>query len=455
MKNIIYLLRLEVNGIKNIEKPIELRFYKKTIENDFDPENYRIKAIYGENGSGKTAIILAVRILQNILLDSNYLFGTEMQKNLVESVNKFTKKGFIECEFIYENTDEYCICKYHLDFAINNDHRFYIVGETFEAKKGNYTKNKYTTVFQTQYGELKKIGNGKNMEYYKRITQNLLEQRSFLSFVFKEKDFNIDIIIKDNSFIFLLALLVFAASINVYLDEEDNHLNYFIKKRIDELDDKDTTNEQIEIIREANKQILNSYFDTNLIEKERFAYYEKYVRKMFLFLKIFKPDLKAIEIEKKEAPDYYKCDLIMIYTHYRINQELESRGIRKLIRLFDYFVNASRGMITFIDELDSNINDIYLDKLIEYFMYYGKGQLCFTSHNLSPMKVLNDNKCSISFISGINTVHSWVKNGNESPENAYRNGFIEDSPFNVDATDFIGILGGTNEQTDSDVRGNE
>ena len=138
MKNIIYLLRLEVNGIKNIEKPIELRFYKKTIENDFDPENYRIKAIYGENGSGKTAIILAVRILQNILLDSNYLFGTEMQKNLVESVNKFTKKGFIECEFIYGNTDEYCICKYHLDFAINNDHRFYIVGETFEAKKGNY-----------------------------------------------------------------------------------------------------------------------------------------------------------------------------------------------------------------------------------------------------------------------------------------------------------------------------
>ena len=95
----------------------------------------------------------------------------------------------------------------------------------------------------------------------------------------------------------------------------------------------------------------------------------------------------------------------------------------------------------FIDELDSNINDVYLDKLIEYFVCYGKGQLCFTAHNLSPMTVLKSNRNAISFISSINTVHTWTSNGNYTPENAYRNGFIEDSPFNVDATDFLGILG--------------
>ena len=71
-------------------------------------------------------------------------------------------------------------------------------------------------------------------------------------------------------------------------------------------------------------------------------------------------------------PDYYKCDLIMVYDHYRINQELESRGIKKRIRLFRYLDGASRGKITFIDELDSNINDVYLDKLIEFFMYYSE-----------------------------------------------------------------------------------
>ena len=48
MKPLFYLLSLKISGIKNIEVPIELNFYKKTINNsDFDPEKYRIKAIYG------------------------------------------------------------------------------------------------------------------------------------------------------------------------------------------------------------------------------------------------------------------------------------------------------------------------------------------------------------------------------------------------------------------------
>ena len=73
-----------------------------------------------------------------------------------------------------------------------------------------------------------------------------------------------------------------------------------------------------------------------------------------------------------------------------------------MMDLFYYLEDACMGMITFIDELDSNINDVYLDKIIEYFILYGKGQLCFTSHNLSPMSVLKKNKNAITFISSVN-----------------------------------------------------
>lgn len=455
MNKLLYLLRLEVNGIKNIETPMELTFYRKTIENDFDPSQYRVKAIFGENGSGKTAIILAVKILKSLLTYENYLFDSETQKILIETVNKHKKAGYIECDFILGVKDNYHICNYHVDFAVKEERRFYIVGERFRVKNGNYSKNNYRTFFETHNGELIELGNGKNIEHCRKITQNLLEQRSLLSWMSDERFFNSDILKKDKSHIHILYLLIFAASLNVYLDEEDNHQNYFLKKSMEEFDKEDYSDGTIAYIRHANEQILNSFFDTNYVHKNSFSQFQKYVKKMHSFIRIFKTDLKDIEIEKKEMPDYYICDLIMVYDHYRINQELESKGIKKLIRLFDCLDAASRGTITFIDELDSNINDVYLDKLIEFFMYYSEGQLCFTSHNLSPMNILNNNKCSISFISAINTVHTWTRNGNESPENAYRNGFIEDSPFNVDATDFIGILGGTNEKTDSDVRGNE
>ena len=106
MNNNFYVLSLEVSGIKNIEKPIEVRFYKGTIVNDFNPDKYRVKAIYGENGSGKTAIISAVKILQNILIDSNYLSDSLTQKNLVELINKKTHSGHIQIEFYSKYNQE-------------------------------------------------------------------------------------------------------------------------------------------------------------------------------------------------------------------------------------------------------------------------------------------------------------------------------------------------------------
>ena len=166
---------------------------------------------------------------------------------------------------------------------------------------------------------------------------------------------------------------------------------------------------------------------------------------MCAFVQIFKPELCDIAIEKKDYDQFYKYNLRMIYKDYTLDQEFESRGIKKIMELFKYLDMSADGQITFIDELDANINDVYLDNLIEYFIIYGNGQLCFTAHNLSPMSLLKRNKESINFISSINTVHTWANNGNQTPARAYRNGFIEDSPFNVDASDFLGILGGDDE----------
>ena len=98
------------------------------------------------------------------------------------------------------------------------------------------------------------------------------------------------------------------------------------------------------------------------------------------------------------------------------------------------------GKIVFIDELDSNLHDVYLCALLEYLMEYGKGQLCFTTHNIGPMDILKKNKKSIDFLSSNHKVYSWTVNGHYSPAKMYREGMIEGSPFNVDSIDFIGIF---------------
>ena len=73
MKDGYYLLSYKVNGIKNIDKDVKLEFYKKTIDKEFDPKEYNVKAIYGENGTGKSAIITSVKVLKNLMLNRYYL----------------------------------------------------------------------------------------------------------------------------------------------------------------------------------------------------------------------------------------------------------------------------------------------------------------------------------------------------------------------------------------------
>ena len=333
---------------------------------------------------------------------------------------------------------------YKVDFAVKNDERLYITAERLECKNGRYSKNAYSPVFVTKDGSLIDYADKSAYAFFKEKTMNLLDKQTFSSSLLELADINEDYR-KNDAFIYQMLLLIFAASLYVSLDEADNHINYAIRERIREMDEDNLKSHGIDLIYQINNKVLSANCNEHMIRKEYFGRYEKKIDRLFDFIKIFKPELKKIEIEKKDYDKCYQCNLKMVYEDYTLDKEFESRGIKKLMDLFNFLDAASTGYIVFIDELDSSINDVYLDKLIEYFVYYGKGQLCFTAHNISPMTVLKGNKNSINFISSINTVHVWANSGNSSPENAYKNGFIEDSPFNVDASDFLGILGESDE----------
>ena len=110
--------------------------------------------------------------------------------------------------------------------------------------------------------------------------------------------------------------------------------------------------------------------------------------------------------------------------------------------MYKAFCHVENGNVVFIDELDANIHDVYLCKLLEYFIQFGKGQLCFTTHNLGPMEVLESSKKSIDFLSRDCTIVPWIKNGNYSVKALYSKGMIEKSPFNLESFSFLGMFEG-------------
>ena len=448
MKRLFYLLNLQVSGIKNIEHALVFDFYKKTINNNFSPEDYKLKAIYGENGSGKTGIVAGVNLIKRLILNNNYLSDNATQKYLFELVNKKTKHGSVEIEFYTRVGNENVILRYCIEFGIRDDYRFYLISERLDSKNGNYSKNQYENVFYVNNGELIKLNAGnEEFEFFKKASLNLLEQQTFVASFHSIKNL-FPTKSMAGCYSDILLLVLFSLNLNTYLDETDDHTSYFLQEELKNYGkDKLNIQKEFELFQTIKNKILAINANERNVLKSMFTEYEKYVNRLLLFVKIFKPDLCDIEIDRKDYNEsFYQCNLKMVYKDYKLDLEFESRGIKKIVQIFNYLDAASSGEIVFIDELDSNINDVYLDKLIEYFAIYGKGQLCFTAHNLSPMSVLKKYKNSICFISSVNTVHSWAKHGNQNPENAYRNGFIEDSPFNVDSSDFLGILGeGTDE----------
>ncbi len=444
MENKIYLLSISVSGIKNIKDEVCLNFYKKNIDKNFNPEKYRIKAIYGENGSGKSALITAVKIFQDVIFSDNYLNESKTQIFLDEIINKQTCLFRFSCEFLLDEDAIKTIYKYSIHIGRGKSGLFEILYEDFQMKNGNYPNNTYKTIYKCENGRLIYVNcNGTAKDNLEKRTTNLLSTHAFIYLYIinlDEESLFEKSLLDSELFIHLIAFIIFLLLLTVYLGEEDQHNLYFLHKRFRENDSSQQTIINEFLDQEIHKDIFPN-INEKMINKEYFEAYKAKVERLTQFIKIFKPNLISIDIDAKEHRDQYACELNLNYGDYVINKEFESTGIKKLIGLFDCFVSASEGGIVFVDEMDSNLNDIYLCKLIEYFMYYGKGQLCFTTHNLDPMSILKKNRNSIDFLSSDNHLVSWTSRGNATPENCYKNGMIEDSPFNVEATDFVGILG--------------
>ena len=444
----IYLVNYRVKGIKTLEEEVSLSFYKKTITMPLDTKEYNIKGIYGINGSGKSGIVASADILRNLLLDDGYLNNPMVQKNLDAIINKKSKELFIGADFLAEYKEKTYLYRYEILLKKTVTDKYAISSEKLSYRLATSKKDDFNSLIEVKNGIIDYI-DIKNDEELKNTfiqhTLNLLSM-SAVSSVFLDKMYPYEEQI--NNIISLdgvLLLINLGIRMKVYMDQSDNHIDYLLKNMLMYTMESDKDDTYIDSLRKGALRLNRSSIDTisggtDLIAKPIYTRYEKKVKRLKEFIKIFKPDLTDISIDRKEDGDNYVCNLNMVYGDYVVHTEFESTGVKKLIRLFDFLQNMVQGGIVFIDEFDSNLHDVYLCALLEYLMEYGKGQLCFTTHNVGPMDVLKRNKKSIDFLSIDHKIYPWTTNGNYSPSKLYRNGMIEGSPFNVDSIDFIGIF---------------
>lgn len=435
----IFINKLVVNGAKNIDKPIELFFSNKTIKSDIDFSNSNVKAIYGPNGSGKSAIMAAMYIYKRVLDDVNGINDSFFSHFIYETINKEFELLSIEVIFTLINDKIRCY-KHKIEFGLI-DEIVVIKREEISILKDKTIKDEnFKNLILIENGQIKYLKSENNDNLFSeplyRLSLNLLDKNSIVSMIYRLLFNNLKYI-GDKEVIKSLSDIVYLShNLIVELNKEDIHLEYISNQ----IRDKNKSFKSLKEVKSNDYLINLSTINRDVVKKYYFSKYEDNIRKLEEFIKIFKPDLDKIVIDKKDDDDKYYCDKIFIYGKKRINVEFESTGIKKLVRLYSALKSCANGRIVFIDEMDANLHDVYFTKLIEFFKNDSKGQLCFTTHNLEPIDILKDKAHSLDFISNDSRVCSWIKDGNRSPMNKYVNGLIPYSPFNIESFDFDLLL---------------
>ena len=438
-----YLLQTKINGIKSIKKEITIEYYNNTVDKELDIMNNHVKAIYGPNGAGKTGIVYAMEIYKNINIVKSYLPIVNANASLRSLINE-NNELFIENIFACVDSDDKVEDIYKHRIVLKDINGSFEISNEFLGKlSGNKINldNKYKTIYEIKDGEIISLISGiKNESLLRSKTQNLLKYNSFITTLLDTK--YIDIIDETLNYHYL-RLVLFNLSIRVVLQDSDkpyiniSNINSMLKQidKIKSISDEETFN----LLLSNNKILDNS---TLKINKKDIDAFERKIKNTSEFIKVFKPDLKDIEVKKYENKDYYECELIMIYdNNVRVNSKFESTGIKKIIEIYGALSDIEKGNIVFIDEFDANIHDVLLQKIVEYIIEYTNGQFVFTIHNLTPMDILQYKKHGIDFLSLDSKLVSWKKNGNYKASSLYRQGFIEYSQFNIEAFSFLGKFG--------------
>lgn len=458
MKYVLY--RIETYGMKNIKNKITLDFCPLTIDNKSNKKVSKVKAIYGANGSGKSAILNSIRLFKMLVINENLLKQTSEIKKLNKIINKQINEFYISVVYSVKYDMIYNDEIYKNEFIVKLDNGIpYIESEKFYTLKGKSINGEYSLIYEANNGTLKITNKESKMdEYFVNRTLNILKYSSCSSITSENdviKEINKYLIENDNysskqmvldSLGVLKYLIInrdFANNISIYLEEQDMHKEFdddMFEKYLEKINNKDnesmirnTIGSNIDIIRKSGRD-FNGLVITNL------DLYKNNIKRLTTFLQLFKPTLKEIKLEIKEDEQFYYCNKKMVYDGYTIDSDYESTGIQKLMNIYNSIEDVTKGKMVFIDELDANISGIYLEKLIEYLNDLNKGQLCFTTHDYYLMKTLSDYTNALDFLGEKGKLVSWTKNGNYKPYNQYPEGMIMDSPYNIEALDFARLF---------------
>ena len=425
---VVRLSSLTLKNIKNVKNGIIIM--PQANERNLEWGGSEILGIYGQNGSGKTAIIDTLYFLQRIMI------GEELNQSILDYIDTDSTGAEINAEF-----------------KIFGDGILYEVGYYIILSKrdnGITIEREYLNCAINQDGN--RTNKNVFMDYQKSETEYIFKPAKRLEeLVGKDKDTKMDLIVarkmaeKSNcSYIFG------ESSREVFFNNvSDEFKNYAIViKALFHFALKD-----LFVIKSSHSGVISANFllpmafrvekekigmkgdlavplmEPVVLEAERKDLLNEIVDQINTVLYTIIPGMR-IEVKNygKQAMDSgeegWKVELMSKRGDKKaIPIRMESEGIIKIVSILNALIQAfgNPSICLAIDELDSGIFEYMLGELLDIFSKSAKGQLIFTSHNLRALEMLN--KESIMF-STVNPNNRYIHMKNVKESNNLRSMYI-------------------------------
>ena len=425
---IVRLSSLQLTSIKNVKKGTI--YMSNTVNKILSADKAEILGIYGQNGSGKTAVVDALYFLQKVMI------GADLDQSLEDYMDMDSDTAEIFADFnIFMDSIVFEI-GYRLSLS-RKEKEVVISRETLSAAKNENGIRTNKTVF---------------MDYQRDQTNVIFKPQKRLDEVLEEnKEIKTDLIVarkmaeKSNcSYIFG------ESSREIFCREYENGFQQFsaIISSLFEFALKD-----LFVIRNTHSGVISANFvlpmafriendnmgakgdftvsltEPILVDEERKNLLETIVEQINIVLYTIIPGLQVTiknygKQSLNDGEEGWKLELMSKREGMKeIPIRMESEGIIKIISILNALIQAfgNPSICLVIDELDSGIFEYMLGELLDIFKKSAKGQLIFTSHNLRALEMID--KESIMF-STTNPNNRYIHMKNVRESNNLRNMYI-------------------------------
>lgn len=395
MKYIIRLLKIEINNMKNVNHgEIEI------------PQNKKgsILGIYGQNGSGKTVVVDCMVLLKHLLS------GRQIPSHFYYYINELSSMANVKYCFEIKLDEKQYLVEYEIELQKNGEKSFCIRREKFSQREVAKGK-RLTPVFDYQRGRKELFRPlklyecfSKNMQdvialgIAQQATQNFNEEKGVpevSSFLFSKKAQEVfEKAQEEAAQIYFLSHVLQKYAIYelaVVENAQYGYLSLNLEHMPVNIDWPDTTPKK-------GEGILLRFTDINVVPKEVFPYVANTIKQINIVMKSLIPEINieiynAFDKLMKDGKDGVQFEIIAMRGETRIPLLYESAGIKKLISICSNLVACynRQSYCLVVDELDSGIYEYLLGECLEVMQDKAKGQLIFTSHNLRPLEVLDNN----------------------------------------------------------------